>query len=161
MKVKVAQSVQLFATPWTIYSSWNSEGKNTGVGSCSLLQGIFPTKDQTQVSHIPGFWIVPIFILQPDSVPSVTTEGLVVLPEGFIQILLGFYLKKKRTDFWPFKFHTVAFICAPAPPSGLHWNWWKVKSHATSETVFIASHNLKRCFCPLLLFKFLSFIQYP
>ena len=44
MKVKVAQSVQLFATPWTIYSSWNSEGKNTGVGSCSLLQGIFPTQ---------------------------------------------------------------------------------------------------------------------
>ena len=44
MKVKVTQSVQLFATPWTIYSSWNSEGKNTGVGSCSLLQGVFPTK---------------------------------------------------------------------------------------------------------------------
>ena len=44
MKVKVAQSVQLFATPWTIYSSWNSEGKNTGVGSCSLRQGIFPTQ---------------------------------------------------------------------------------------------------------------------
>ena len=23
---------------------WNSPGKNTGVGSCSLLQGIFPTQ---------------------------------------------------------------------------------------------------------------------
>ena len=29
-------------------------GENTGVGSLSLLQGIFPTRDQTQVSHIAG-----------------------------------------------------------------------------------------------------------
>ena len=27
-----------------IYSPWNSPGQNTGVGSCSLLQGIFPTQ---------------------------------------------------------------------------------------------------------------------
>ena len=26
------------------YSSWNSPGQNTGVGSLSLLQGIFPTQ---------------------------------------------------------------------------------------------------------------------
>ena len=26
-----------------LYTSWNSPGQNTGVGSCSLLQGIFPT----------------------------------------------------------------------------------------------------------------------
>ena len=36
-------SVWLFATPW-IYSPWNSPGQNTGVGSLSLLQGIFPTQ---------------------------------------------------------------------------------------------------------------------
>ena len=29
---------------WTIYSSRNSPGQNTGVGSRSLLQGIFPTQ---------------------------------------------------------------------------------------------------------------------
>ena len=34
--------VQLFATPWTIHSPWDSPGQNTGVGSLSLLQGIFP-----------------------------------------------------------------------------------------------------------------------
>ena len=33
----------LFATPW-IYSPRNSPGKNTGVGSLSLLQEIFPTQ---------------------------------------------------------------------------------------------------------------------
>ena len=27
-----------------LYSPWNSPGQNTGVGSLSLLQGIFPTQ---------------------------------------------------------------------------------------------------------------------
>ena len=27
-----------------LYSPWNSQGQNTGVGSCSRLQGIFPTQ---------------------------------------------------------------------------------------------------------------------
>ena len=43
VKVKVTQSGWLFAIPW-LYSPWNSPGKNTGVGSLSLLQGIFPTQ---------------------------------------------------------------------------------------------------------------------
>ena len=30
--------------PHGLYSSWNSPGQNTGVGSCSLLQRIFPTQ---------------------------------------------------------------------------------------------------------------------
>ena len=32
----------------------DSPGKNTGVGCHALLQGIFPTRDQTQVFHIAG-----------------------------------------------------------------------------------------------------------
>ena len=40
--------------PHGLYSPWNSPGQNTGVSSCSLLQGIFPTWDWTQVSHIAG-----------------------------------------------------------------------------------------------------------
>ena len=36
--------------PHELYSPWSSPGQNTGVGSLSLLQGIFPT----QVSHIAG-----------------------------------------------------------------------------------------------------------
>ena len=38
---------KLFATPWIaalrLLCLWDSPGKNTGVGSYSLLQGIFPT----------------------------------------------------------------------------------------------------------------------
>ena len=36
-------------TPWN--SPWNSLGQNTGVGSCSLLQGIFPTQGSNS-----GLW---------------------------------------------------------------------------------------------------------
>ena len=33
------------ATPWTIYSPWNSPGQNTRVNTLSLLQQIFPTQE--------------------------------------------------------------------------------------------------------------------
>ena len=42
VKRKSLSCVRLFATSWTV-QSWNSLGKNTGVGSLSLLQEIFPT----------------------------------------------------------------------------------------------------------------------
>ena len=42
VKVKVAQSCPTLCDP--LYSPWNSPGWNTGVGSFSLLQGIFPTQ---------------------------------------------------------------------------------------------------------------------
>ena len=41
-RVKAAQSCP------TLYSPWDSPGKNTGVGSLSLLQGIFPTQRSNQ-----------------------------------------------------------------------------------------------------------------
>ena len=40
---KLLGRVQLFATPWAV-CPWNSPGQKTGVGSLSLLQGIFPTQ---------------------------------------------------------------------------------------------------------------------
>ena len=40
-KWKSLGCVWLFATPW-LYSTWKSPGQNTGVGSHSLLKGIFP-----------------------------------------------------------------------------------------------------------------------
>ena len=42
-KVKVAQSCPTWR-PHGLYSPRNSPGQNTGVGSLSLLQGIFPTQ---------------------------------------------------------------------------------------------------------------------
>ena len=43
-KVKVAQSWPTLCDPMDLYSPWNSPGQNTGGGSLSLLQGIFPTQ---------------------------------------------------------------------------------------------------------------------
>ena len=42
VKVKVAQSCPTLWDP--MQCPWNSPGQNTGVGSLSLLQGIFPTQ---------------------------------------------------------------------------------------------------------------------
>ena len=42
-KWKSLSCVQLFATHG-LHNPWNSPGQNTGVGSLSLLQGIFPTQ---------------------------------------------------------------------------------------------------------------------
>ena len=47
VKLKSLSHVWLFATPWT---PWNSPSQNTGVGSHSLLKGIFPTQGSN-----PGF----------------------------------------------------------------------------------------------------------
>ena len=37
-----------------LYSLWNSPGLNTGVGSLSLLQGIFPTQGWNPCLHTAG-----------------------------------------------------------------------------------------------------------
>ena len=42
-QLKSLNHILLFVTSWT-YSPWNYPGQNTGVGSPSLLQGIFPTQ---------------------------------------------------------------------------------------------------------------------
>ena len=44
VKVKVAQLCPTLCNPYGLYSPWNSPGQNTGVGSPSLLQEIFPTQ---------------------------------------------------------------------------------------------------------------------
>ena len=44
LKVKVAQSCPTLLRPHGLYGPWNSPGQNAGVGSPSLLQGIFPTQ---------------------------------------------------------------------------------------------------------------------
>ena len=58
-KWKLLCRVRLFATPWTVahqapLSMGFSMDKNTGVSSHAPLQGVFPPRDQTQVSCIVG-----------------------------------------------------------------------------------------------------------
>ena len=57
---KMLSRVWPFATPWTIYSPWNSPGQNTGVGSRSVLQGDLPNPGIEPMSRA----------LQADSLPA-------------------------------------------------------------------------------------------
>ena len=60
-----------------LYSLWNYPGHNTGVGSPSFLQGIFPTQVWTQVSHTAG-WFFPA---EPQGKPKSTGVGSLSLPQ--------------------------------------------------------------------------------
>ena len=44
VKVKGAQSCPTLCDPHGLYDLWSSPGQSTGVGSLSLLEGIFPTQ---------------------------------------------------------------------------------------------------------------------
>ena len=62
VKVLVAQPCLTLSRPRELQPTrllcpWNSPGKNTGVGCHSLLQGIFPPRDQIGVSFIDR-WIL-------------------------------------------------------------------------------------------------------
>ena len=46
--------------PHGLYSPWNAPGQNTGVGSLSLLQGIFSTQGSNPVSRIAGGFLSSI-----------------------------------------------------------------------------------------------------
>ena len=57
MKVKATQLCPTLCDPMDYtytYSPWGYQGQNTGVGSLSLLQRIFPTQGSNPVSHIAG-----------------------------------------------------------------------------------------------------------
>ena len=69
--------------PHGLYSPWNSPGQNTGVGSLSLLQGIFPT----QVSCIAGGFFIS----------WATREALTYLELTQMQIIVF----KKKKGWWP------------------------------------------------------------
>ena len=77
-KWKSLSCVLLVVTPWTIYSPWNYPGQNTGVGSLSFLQGIFPTQGSN-----PGLphsrWTLPA---EPQGKPKNTGVSSLSLLQG-------------------------------------------------------------------------------
>ena len=76
-KWKSLSHVWLFATPWT--SPWNSPGHNTGVGTLSLLQQIFPTQGSN-----PGLphcrWI--LYHLSHKGIPTGPNELIELITSG-------------------------------------------------------------------------------
>ena len=65
-KANPSESVSLFATPWTVARQaplpmGGLQARILGVGCHVLLQGIFPTRDRTNVSHIAGRFFTFIY----------------------------------------------------------------------------------------------------
>ena len=84
MKVKVAQSCLTLGDPMNLHHPWNFPGQNTGVGSHSLLQGIFLTQGSNPgLPHSTRFftvwaiseaivkdyyWLFPALTMKPGSI---------------------------------------------------------------------------------------------
>ena len=74
--------------PAKLLCSWNSPGKNTGVGNHSLLQGIFPTQDWTQFSCIAGrFFTIWATREAPSCFPRI--HFCIVCHKGQVHVLCG------------------------------------------------------------------------
>ena len=91
--------------PCGLYSSWNSPGQNTGVGSLSLLQGIFPTQRSN-----PGL-------------PSLQEDSLPAEPQG----------KPKNTGLGSLSLLQQIFLTQKLKRGLLHCSWilYQVSYHKT------------------------------
>ena len=59
-----------------LYSPWDSLGQNTGVGTCSLFQGIFPTQGSTQgIPHCRNAGLLDSSPSEPQGKPKNTGVG--------------------------------------------------------------------------------------
>ena len=73
--------------PLGLYSPWNSPGQNTGVGSLSLLQRIFPTQESNwcllhcrQILYQLSYQRSPYIVVQFSSVQSLSHVRLFATP---------------------------------------------------------------------------------
>ena len=80
VKMKLLCHIQLIATPWDC-SSQNSPGKNTGVGSLSLLQVIVPPQGSTP-GLLPCRWI--LYQLSHQGSPRILEWSLSLLQGIFL-----------------------------------------------------------------------------
>ena len=79
--------------PHGLYSPWNSPGQNTGVGSCSLLQGTFPTQGSN-----PGLphWRRILYQLSYQGNPHFTYKWAVMDDQGLRLSSSSFLCLSKR-----------------------------------------------------------------
>ena len=103
--------------PHGLHSPWNSPGRNTGVGSLSLLQGIFPTQGSNpgllhcrqifyQLSH-KGSTGIPEWVAYPCSSGSSwprNQTGVLCIADGFFTnwAIKQAHIKAKKSHRWHF-----------------------------------------------------------
>ena len=123
---------------------WNSPGQNTGVGSCSLLQGIFPTQRSNpdlqngrqilyQLSHPPGKYTLLNFFISEvaQSCPTLCDPVGCSLPgfsiHGIFQarILEWITMSFSRGSSWPRDWTQVSALQADSTvwaTREFHWS---------------------------------------
>ena len=92
MKVKVAQSCLTLCDPLGQYSPWDSPRQNTGVGSLSILQGIFPTMELNS-GFLHCRWI--LYQLSYEGSPYFTVIYFIVDILTWFSLLLRHFLVLK------------------------------------------------------------------
>ena len=139
--------------PHGLYSPWNPPDQNTGVGSPSLLQGIFPTQGLNpglphckrilhQLSHQGSpIQISLVFIQCPFSVPGAhpgSHPGSHIL--FTCDVSLGSSWLWLFTDFswfwWPSQFCRVLVFCRMS----LNWDFWCFSLNKTRKIKGVKSH---------------------
>ena len=122
-EVKVAQLHPALLQLHELYSPWNFPGQNTGVGSLSLLQGIFPTQGSNcrwilyQLSH-KGSPRTLEWVACPFSSGSSRPRKWI----GVFCIASGFFTNERSGDFWGPVRIPLWFPCQPYSP--LHSHTW-------------------------------------
>ena len=124
--------------PHGLYSPWNSPGSNTGVGSLSLLQGIFPTQGLN-----PGFphcrWI--LYQLSHKGSPRILEWVVIPFSRGFSQprnwtvvsCIAGSFLPTELSG----KLTWGRENPTPAPSS---FSWWRKGNIKFQPSLVILSH---------------------
>ena len=126
VKWKSLSRVWLFATPW-LYSSWNSPGQNTGVGSHFLLQGIFPTQGSN-----PGLLHCRPILYQLSHRGSLIRYMICKYFLPFYRLPFHFsvvFIIEQKLSFFILKWMTARSKCVFLI---LWFNAWKVVLHAGS-----------------------------
>ena len=125
--------------PHGLYSPWNSPGQNTGAGSCSLLQCIFPTQGLNP--GLPHFrWI--LYQLSHHGSPLTSFFFLSFLPFFFF----SFFLTPKMWEWYVTHFLSSKEFLSRVTDSQIwsrSWTWskkgglpekWKVWQQNALET---------------------------
>ena len=162
--MKVTQSCLTLWDPMDYYSLWNSPGQNTGVGSISFLQGIFPTQGSN-----PGLlhWRQILYQLSHKGSldkprQSIKKEGHHFANKGAYSQSYGFSSSHARCESWSIKkaecrridaFELWCWRRLESPldskemkPVNIHWN-------EINPECFIIFSNENQCSLQWLLLK--------
>ena len=82
--------------PHGLYSPWNSPGQNTGVGSLSLLQWIFPTQESNRGLQLSGKPINQLYFTKIKQ--SATFLGVKLWESLWASLCFSLFISKNSHD---------------------------------------------------------------